>query len=119
MMRPAIALCCLAMGLVGCTTTNKSLYAWGHYEDLIYVAGTKPGSVSPEAQTDQLEKDRALADAARRPLPPGWRMHLASLYAESGRADLAERELLAEKQAFPESATLVDRLLANLRRTAP
>lgn len=119
MIHRTIVVCSLVAALTGCATGNKSLYAWGHYEDLIYVAATKPGSLSPEAQTDQLEKDRQVADAAHRPLPPGWRMHLAGLYAESGRTDLAERELLAEKQAFPESSTLVDRLLTNLRRSAP
>jgi hypothetical protein len=112
-----LAACCIALSLGGCVTATPTLYAWGHYEDLIYVSGTKPGSLSPEAQADQLEKDRQAAEAARRTLPPGWRIHLASLYAETGRIDLAERELMAEKQLFPESAALVDRLLMNLRRT--
>jgi hypothetical protein len=112
---------CAALCLTACVTmtTPRGLYAWGHYEELIYTANVKPGSLPPEAQADQLEKDRQLAQAAGKRLPPGWHAQLASLYAQSGRLDLAERELLAEKAAFPESATLMDRLLANLRKTTP
>ena len=108
-----------ACTLAACASAPPTLYAWGSYEDLLYVAQAKPGSLSPEAQADQLEKDRQTAEAARKRLPPGWHAHLASLYAQSGRADLAERELLAEKSGFPESTTLVDRLLANLRGSKP
>jgi hypothetical protein len=108
-----------ALSLTACVTAPRTMYAWGDYEELIYAANAKPGSLTPEAQADQLEKDRQIADAARRPLPPGWHAHLATLYAQSGRLDLAEQELLAEKAAFPESATLMDRLLANLRKTRP
>jgi hypothetical protein len=108
---------CAALSMAACATTPPGLYAWGNYEELIYTANVKPGSLTPEAQIDQLEKDRQLAEAAGKRLPPGWHAHLASLYAQSGRLDLAEQELLAEKAAFPESATLMDRLLANLRKT--
>jgi hypothetical protein len=110
---------CAGLSLAACATTPKSLYAWGSYEELIYASNIKPGSLAPEAQVDQLENDRQVAEAAGTRLPPGWHAHLASLYAQSGRLDLAEQELLAEKAAFPESATLMDRLLANLRKTRP
>lgn len=105
--------------LAGCTTGKQSLYAWGQYEEVIYAKGTKPGALSPEAEVDLLEKDRLAAEAAHRALPPGWRIHVATLYSQTGRLDLAERDLMAEKQAFPESAVLVDRLLDNLRRGKP
>jgi hypothetical protein len=112
-----LLLICAALAMTACATPSRNLYAWGNYEDLIYAASAKPGALTPEAQADQLEKDRQIADAAGKRLPPGWRAHLAAVYAQSGRPDLAEQELLAEKAAFPESATLVDRLLANLRKT--
>jgi hypothetical protein len=112
---------CAALSLTACVTVNthRTLYAWGSYEELIYASNVKPGSLTPEAQADQMEKDRQSAEAAGKRLPPGWHAQMASLYAQSGRLDLAEQELLAEKAAFPESATLMDRLLANLRKTRP
>jgi hypothetical protein len=110
---------CAALSLAACATTPKMLYAWGSYEELIYVANVKPGSLPPDAQADQMEKDRQAAEAEGKRLPPGWHAQMASLYAQTGRLDLAEQELLAEKAAFPESATLMDRLLSNLRKTTP
>jgi hypothetical protein len=42
--------------LTGCAT-QKTLYAWGGYEDLIYVSHSAPGKVSPEDQIEKLEQD--------------------------------------------------------------
>jgi hypothetical protein len=86
----------------------------------IYVAYAKPGVLSPEQQVEQLEHDRDAARAANAKLPPGWHAHLAWLYEQTGRADLAREELLAEKTAFPESSAFVQTLLRNLDgRSAP
>jgi hypothetical protein len=112
----AVALAALASG---CVTPPMSRYAWGGYEDVIYVAETKPGTLPPEAQVQQLERDREAARATHQRLPPGWHAHLSYLYYQMGRADLAREELLAEKTEFPEAATFVDHLLANLAGGAP
>ena len=104
----------LALLAAGCATPAPNRYAWGSYEDLIYVAAVKPGTLPPEAQIEQLEKDRLAARATHQRLPPGWHAHVGYLYYQTGRADLAREELLAEKTEFPEAATFVDRLLANL-----
>jgi hypothetical protein len=98
----------------GCATQGPTLYAWGSYEDLIYVTQAKPGALTPEAQIDQLQKDRQTALGQNKRLPPGWHVQLAALYQQTGRMDLAREELLAEKSAFPEAATFVDRLLGNM-----
>ena len=113
----ATALALLATLPAGCTNP-PARYAWGRYEELIYTAQAKPGLLTPAAQAEQLERDGAAAHAAHQPLPPGWHAQLGYLYFQSGRADLARRELLAEKAAFPESATLVDCLLAKLSEQA-
>ncbi len=106
--------------LAGCATPAPTRYAWGSYEDQIYVSYAKPGALSPEQQVEQLEHDRDAARAANAKLPPGWHAHLAWLYEQTGRADLAREELLAEKVAFPESSAFVQTLLKNLDgRPAP
>jgi hypothetical protein len=107
----AVAVAFLA---AGCATTPRTMYAWGAYEDVVYTAQAKPGILSPEAQAEQLEKDRLAATTERKRLPPGWHAHLAYLYSQTGRVDLARSELLAERVAYPESAVLADRLIANL-----
>jgi hypothetical protein len=100
--------------LGGCATPPQTRYAWGSYEELIYAAEAKPGTFAPEAQVEQLEKDREAARAAQKPLPPGWHAQLGYLYFQLGHGDLARDELVAEKTQFPEATALVDRLLSNL-----
>jgi hypothetical protein len=113
-MKLVFVLVLAALG-AGCAA-QETRYAWGAYEDLIYVVHAKPGALTPEAQVEQLEKDRETARAKNKPLPPGWHAHLGYVYYQMGRADLAQQELLAERAAFPESAVLVEHLLANLAR---
>lgn len=103
--------------LAGCVTQPPpTLYAWGSYEDAIYVAAVKPGSMLPEEQLQLFEKDRQASRAANHRLPPGWHGQMAYLYAATGRIDLAQEELVAEKTAFPESTVFCDNLLKNLGR---
>ena len=106
----------LAAGVGACVTAPPTRYAWGGYEAQLYVLQAKPGTLTPEAQADQLEKDRQAARSGNKPLPPGWHAHLAAVYFELGRGELAREELLAEKTAFPESTTLVDRMIANMTK---
>jgi hypothetical protein len=101
--------------LAGCAT-QRNLYAWGGYEDLIYVSYSAPGKLSPEDQIKQLEQDSQKAQATGARMPPGWHAHLGSLYAQSGNLEEARRELLKEKDQFPESAVFVDHLLSNLNK---
>jgi hypothetical protein len=114
--RAARVLTVVAVALLAaaCATPAPARYAWGSYEDVIYTAQAQPGTLPPAAQIEQLEKDRLAARAAQQRLPPGWHAQLGYLYYQLGRADIAREELLAEKTEFPEAATFVDRLLANL-----
>jgi hypothetical protein len=106
---------CAALALAGCAAQQpRSLYGWGSYEETMYVAMVKPGVLTPEAQVQQFEKDREAIRAAGQKLPPGWRVHLAALYAQTGHVDAARAELQSEKEAFPESVTLCNTLLKNL-----
>jgi hypothetical protein len=107
----------LPLGIVLLTACARpTIYAWGEYEDLIYRAYAKPGSVSPEQQVEALERDYQKARAENKRVPPGWHAHLGVLYFQLGKLDQAIRELETEKAEFPESAVLVDRLMANVRK---
>jgi hypothetical protein len=110
------ALALAAALLAGCVTAPPPLYAWGGYEELIYSSYRKPGSVPPETQIEQLEHDYQLARSSGSRVPPGWHLHLGTLYAQVGKADQAQQELMTEKAQYPESAVFVDRLLANLNK---
>lgn len=109
----AVALAGASLMMGACEST-PALYAWGSYEDMIYVAQARPGELTPQAQAMQLEQEALEAQAAGRRLPPGWHAHLASLYDQMGNPGKARELLLLEKALFPESAVFVDSLVRNL-----
>jgi hypothetical protein len=118
-MRAPMGLMAAALVMCSACATAPSYYSWGGYEELIYANHAKPGALPLDQQIAQMEMDRQAANGASGRLPPGWHAQLAALYSQSGNVDSARSELLAEKAAFPESATLMDRLIANLDAGKP
>jgi hypothetical protein len=105
----------MAALLAGCAA-SPPLYKWGSYEEVIYTSYAAPDSVSAATQVATLEKDYQEARATHQRMPPGWHAHLGYLYFQLGKLDQAQQSFLTEKADFPESAVLMDRLLANLRK---
>ena len=111
---------CLVIGaaaglLVGCGTP-RTIYYWGSYEPLIYTMYSTPGKAPPEMQVTRLEEDWQKAKSKNKPVPPGFHAHLGYLYVQLRKADQARQEFETERANFPESAVLMDRLLANLNK---
>ncbi|OUY07158.1 DUF4810 domain-containing protein [Acinetobacter populi] len=104
------ALCCM-IGLFGCTTTPKSLYYWGSYPNQTYLMYSDTTKASPSAQINTLEKDIQKAQAKNLAIPPGFYAHLGLMYLEEGNYSKAENYFQLEKQVYPESTTLINRLL--------
>ena len=100
--------------LAGCAA--PPLYSYGQYEELIYASYAAPGKVTPEMQVEKMEQDYQKARSANKRMCPGWHAHLGRLYLQLGKMDQAQQEFLTEKAEFPESAVLMDRLLANLKK---
>ncbi len=113
-MKRLMALGGLGLLLTGCGT--PSLYTWGHYEDLVYVSYSAPGKAPPELQIEKLEQDYQRARAANKRMHPGFHAYLGYLYYQTDKLDQARQEFETEKADFPESAVLMDRLVANLKR---
>jgi hypothetical protein len=103
-----------ALALAAGCAASPSLYYWGHYEDLVYASYAEPGKVDPAQQIRIMEADAESARAQNRSVPPGFHAHLGVLYFDLGKPERARQEFLAEKGLFPESAVLMDRLLARL-----
>lgn len=100
--------------LAGCA--SPPMYSWGRYEELVYASYAAPGSMPPEEQILRMEQDNQKIRASNKRVPPGWHAHLGYLYAQVGKMDESERELLAEKAEYPESTVMINSLLANLRK---
>jgi hypothetical protein len=100
--------------VTGCQSPD--IYYWGNYEKSVYIAYVKPDKAMPELQASMMEEDMHRAVSANKPLPPGFHAHLGNLYYRMGKSDLALREFQKEKTQYPESAVLMDRLIANLAK---
>lgn len=106
---PLLLTALLAATLAGCATRQQPLYYWGNFQDQQYAYFK--GDKGPEDGIQNLERVREEARSRGRPVPPGFQAHLGMLYGQTGRTDLFEQNLLAERQQFPESAIYVDFLL--------
>ncbi len=95
--------------LSACVTAPPPLYYWGDFQSQQY--SYFKGDKGPEEGIQRLEKLREQARSQGKSVPPGFQAHLGMLYGQTGRTDLFEQNLQAEKQQFPESATYVDFLL--------
>ena len=107
--------CACALLFTGCAQQRQPLYHWGDFQTVQY--GYFKGDKGPEAGIVALEKVREEAKASGRNVPPGLQAHLGMLYGLSGRTDLFEQNLLAEKQSFPESSVYLDFLLKKNQKT--
>ena len=106
----------MACMLAGCASAPPTIYSWGSYEELIYASYAAPESMQAQTQVEALERDYQQARSDNKRMPPGWHAHLGSLYFQLGKLDLAQQSFLTEKADFPESAVLMDRMLANIRK---
>lgn len=95
--------------LSGCVTRPQPIYYWGDFQSQQY--SYFKGDKGPEDGIQNLEKVREEAKAKGRPVPPGMQAHLGMLYGLTGRTDLFEQNLQAERQQFPECSAYVDFLL--------
>lgn len=108
-MRGLLPIAGAVTALSGCVTPPQPLYHWGDFQAQQYAYFKS--EVGPEEGIQRLEKVREDAKAKGLPVPPGMQAHLGLLYGQTGRTDLFEQNLQAEKQQFPESAAYVDFLL--------
>lgn len=95
--------------LSGCATRHEPLYYWGDFQNQQYAYFK--GEKGPEDSILQLERIREEAKSRGKLVPPGLQAHLGMLYGVTGRTDMFEQNLGAERQQFPESTAYLDFLL--------
>ena len=95
--------------LSGCATKK---YQWNDYERRLYEAYKDPTQV--EALKLRLEETTSALEASKQKVPPGLYAELGTLYLEEGSIDKAKIYYGKERDAWPESKTLMDSLINNL-----
>ena len=103
----------LTLALSNCASPTK--YYWGSYEPLIYSQYQEPGKATPDVQIQKMLEDIQRASSENQPLPPGFYAHLGYQYLQTGKAAEARQYFIAEKNAYPESAVLMDRFLKKIK----
>ncbi|MBI3767873.1 MAG: DUF4810 domain-containing protein [Deltaproteobacteria bacterium] len=100
----------LAASAAGCGVAP--LYHWGRYEDSLYKRSVDGDG--DEARTAVEETIEAAEHHGQR-VPPGVYADYGFLLFQRGQHDLAARYFGKEAQAFPESAALMNRLIAKIQ----
>ena len=99
----------------GCAT-NKPLYHWGDYEQLILSSYTKPGEADAATQIQKLTADIQLAESSGQKVAPGVFAQLGLMYAEQGQQLDSIKAFEQEKTQFPESALFIDGLMERAKK---
>ncbi|MEN5172904.1 DUF4810 domain-containing protein [Acinetobacter higginsii] len=113
----------ITIGLVGCAAGPQPLYSWGSYTQQTYLMYNQPEKATPSAQIIKLEAEIEKAKAKNLAVPPGLYAHLGLLSLQVNNAQKAAEYFQLERQVYPESTVLMDRLLrkmnANVGSTQP
>lgn len=106
-----LALVLFFMSLVGCVSSQRSLYYWGAYESLIYDMYFKPGSAPPSKQITLLNEAIEQAEAIGKPIAPGIYAHLGFMYAIDNQAAASKAAFQQEMALYPESRVLIQGMM--------
>ncbi len=104
-----------ALVLWGCTGCTSTLYDWGSYEQSLLNMYSKADGYNTEEEIDRLLTEVEQTLSKEKLVPPGKNAHLGYLFYLTGDTASAAAYFRAEKQAFPESRKLMDRLLEQLK----
>lgn len=99
-----------ALALSGCAT-NKGMYEWGGYDAVLYNSYKDPTTVVANMQ--KLELHIQKLEQGKQKVPPGLYADLGTMYLQAGDKEKARVNFTKERDAWPESAGLMDALLNN------
>lgn len=98
--------------LSGCAT--PSLYQWGGYDELLYQS--YKSSDRTESMRVGLETHLAALEESKQTVPPGLYAEVGTIYLERGDRTTAVAFYKKERDAWPESKTLMDAMIAALSK---
>ncbi|WP_339930690.1 DUF4810 domain-containing protein [uncultured Brevundimonas sp.] len=111
MIRRLFTLAAVTAAVAASACAPTSLFEWGNYEPALYAYSQNPENrgVYKDALEKAIEKGRA-----RDAVAPGLLAELGYLHLEDGNTTEALRYFQEERARFPESAGLMDRVIARL-----
>jgi hypothetical protein len=97
----------------GCATSR---YQWGNYDEALYRSYKDPAQV--ENLRTSLESHITALETTKSKVAPGLYAELGTLYLQSGQQQRAIALYTKERQAWPESAVLMDAMIRGIERRA-
>jgi len=104
-----IAIAAVAVLLTACATAPQSKYDWGSYEQSLYQYYKTPAEMN--ALVASLDMTIIHAERSKHVVPPGLYAEYGYLLLQQGKAQDAIVYFNAEKAKWPESATLMNRMI--------
>jgi hypothetical protein len=99
----------LAVFLAGCAAPQK-MYYWGDYSKTLYQLKKHPSEQSGLVHQQALENIIVESGKNNLRIPPGVHAELGYIYFHQNRKEMAIQNFEMEKQLYPESALLMERL---------
>ncbi|MBU4078571.1 DUF4810 domain-containing protein [Patescibacteria group bacterium] len=100
----------VAIFLSGCPARTQRMYFWGDYSATLYQSKKHPSDQSNLVHLQALEKIIEESRTNNLRIPPGVYAELGYIYFRQNKKDLAIQHFKMEKELYPESALLMDRL---------
>lgn len=105
----------LLVVLTGCATQpSKGLYSWGSYQEQTYLSLSASEKATPQDQVLKFEKEIEKARGSNSAVAPGVYAHLALQYLNMNDTQKAIQYFQLERQVYPESTVMMDRILAKI-----
>ena len=105
----------LTISLFGCAAP-KPMYYWGNYSRTLYHSKKNPGAESLSKHKATLENIIKESQARNLRIPPGVCAELGYLFAAQNNTDEAIKLFQMEKEIYPESTILMDRLIIQSKK---
>jgi len=110
---PWLVLTAALLTVSGCA--GNRMYTWGNYDETLY-----SHYKNPQDHEKHLEKLKALVTEAESTgggkVPPGLYAEYGFALHEAGRTDEAVIYFRKEKEKWPESAVMMDKMIRNVQR---
>ncbi len=99
----------LIVSSIGCAP--KQMYYWGNYSDTLYAYKKNSNDETLLKHMQELNKIVKESNKSNRRVPPGVYGELGYLYLKTNKTKEAIEYFKLEKQLYPESTILMDRLI--------
>lgn len=110
-----VVLALLALAATSCSS-NKTLYSWYNYEDIVYQYSKNPNEKLQAKVLDQYNMVTEHQRGLRATVPPGLYAEYGFLLYKTGKKDEGLKMMKQEIALYPESEMYISRIIKQLEK---